>query len=111
MKKYILICFLTLIIVCMTACGIDDKNDSTPTSTPEPTHAVVTDDDAHYLIFLIQDIPVAKILVTETDTYDELKNYFPTIPEKEGYSYHWEKKEVYSSGNKEIYINAIEIKD
>lgn len=48
-------------------------------------------DYVHYLSFEVDGIEIAKMMTIPTDTYDSLKPYFPTIPEKIGYSGEWEK--------------------
>lgn len=48
-------------------------------------------DYVHYLSFEVDGIEIAKMMTIPTDTYDSLKPYFPTIPEKNGYSGEWEK--------------------
>lgn len=48
-------------------------------------------DYVHYLSFEVDGIEIAKMMTIPTDTYDSLKPYFPTIPEKIGYTGEWEK--------------------
>ena len=65
------------------------------------------DEIVHYLSFEIEGMEVAKIVVLPTDTYDTLKPYFPTIPEKEGYEGYWEKIDnVYSEDSSVVVIVA-----
>lgn len=50
---------------------------------------------------------ISRILVVSTDNYENLEPYFPTVPEKKGFVGYWEDiDEVYSSTQREIYINA-----
>ena len=108
MKKIISIIFACLTLCCLCSCGGEE-----PTSTPpssDPGHSVVQDTEAHYLIFMVENIEIEKMLVVSTDTFAELQAYFPTIPEKEGYNSYWEEKEIYSNEQKEIYINAYYVK-
>ena len=105
MKKIITLILTVLTLVCLTACGGGSESEPTPPNT-DPGHSVVQDTKAHYLIFMVENIEIERMLVVSTDTYENLQAYFPTIPEKEGYNSYWEEKEVYSSTQNEIYINA-----
>ena len=64
-------------------------------------------ENIHYLIFEVDGVEVARIIVLPTDTYDSLEPYFPTIKEKTGYDSFWERvDEVYVEGVKSIVISA-----
>ena len=111
MKKRFLAILLVVISVlcCMTACG--KKDDDSTKSNPNPGYDVVEDNEAHYLIFMVEANEVEKMLVVSTDNYENLEPYFPTVPEKEGFVGYWEDiDEVYSSTQREIYINAYYVK-
>ena len=100
MKKLLSIILLVLAMsVGLCACG-DNKEDE----------ETVTDKDAHYICFMVENGELGQMLVLPTDTYDALSVYFPLIPEKEGYTSYWEEKEVYSESEKIIYINAYYVK-
>lgn len=109
MKKRFIVLFLIMVVTmcCFSACG-DKKEDPV---NPNPGYDVVNDKEAHYLIFMIQATEIARMLVVSTDTYENLEAYFPTIPEEDGYTGYWEElSAVYSSTEKEIYINAYYVK-
>ena len=101
MKKCILLFMAVLSLFCLCSCTPDNGP-----VTSDPEYDIISDDEAHYLVFKIDEIEVAKILVVETDTYESLLPYFPTIPEKEGKESYWETIEIYSEDQKVIYINA-----
>lgn len=112
MKKRFLAVLLVVISVlcCMTACG--KNNDDANKPNPNPGYDVVEDNEAHYLIFMVEANEVEKMLVVSTDNYENLEPYFPTVPEKKGFVGYWENiEEVYSSTQKEIYINAYYVKN
>lgn len=103
MKKFLLILLTLLVCVCsfvgISACSKDDEEDS--------GYGIVEDDEAHYLVFLVESSTLATMHVISTDTYESLKPYFPLIPEREGYIGEWEViDEVYSEDTNYIYINA-----
>ncbi len=112
MKKILFIILAVFSLVCFSACNNDDNKggggDNNKPSDPTPTQVteVISDKKAQYLIFMVEGSEIAKMVVVETDTYEELKDYFPTIPEKEDSICYWEEKEVYSEDQNEIYINA-----
>lgn len=110
MKKRLIALFLIIAVAmcCFSACG-DKEEDPV---NPKPGYDVVEDDnEAHYLIFMVEAIEVEKMLVVSTDTYENLEAYFPTVPEKDGYIGYWEDlRYVYLSTEKEIYINAYYVK-
>ena len=117
MKKNILLMLIIVLSLSMLfSCGNDDvpSDSSTPPdsgepsdpTTPPPSYGVVDDEEAHYLIFKVEDIEIEKMLVVSTDTYESLEAYFPTIPAKEGFNAYWEEVAVYSDTQNTIYINA-----
>ena len=111
MKKNILIMLILVLSLGMLfSCGSTDIPDepTTPSdpTTPPPSYGVVDDEEAHYLIFKVEDIEIEKMLVVSTDTYENLEAYFPTIPAKEGFNAYWEEVAVYSDTQNTIYINA-----
>ena len=56
MKKIISIIFACLTLFCLCSCGGEE-----PTSTPpssDPGHSVVQDTEAHYLIFMVENIEI-----------------------------------------------------
>ena len=112
MKKNILLMLIIVLSLSMLfSCGNTtstppaSNKPSNPT-TPPPSYGVVDDEEAHYLIFKVEDIEVEKMLVVSTDTYESLEAYFPTIPAKEGFNAYWEEVAVYSDTQNTIYINA-----
>ena len=117
MKKNILLMLIIVLSLSMLfSCGStnvpsvpsappDSGKPSDPT-TPPPSYGVVDDEEAHYLIFKVEDIEIEKMLVVSTDTYENLEAYFPTIPVKEGFNAYWEEVAVYSDTQNTIYINA-----
>lgn len=114
MKKRFLAILLVVISVlcCMTACDKKDDDSTKPKPNPNPGYDVVEDNEAHYLIFMVEANEVGKMLVVSTDNYENLEPYFPTVPEKKGFVGYWENiEEVYSSTQKEIYINAYYVKN
>lgn len=65
-------------------------------------------DKEHFLSFYCEDKLIVKMRVLDSDTYESLKPFFPTIPEKEGYTAYWEKPTtVYDKSNKNIRIDAV----
>ncbi len=55
---------------------------------------------------------IARMLVVSNDNYEILEPYFPTAPDKDWFVGYWENiEEVYSSTQKEIYINAYYVKN
>ena len=115
MKKRFLAILLVVISVlcCMTACDKKDDDSTKPKPNPNPGYDVVEDNEAHYLIFMVEANEVEKMLVVSTDNYENLEPYFPTVPvpEKEGFVGYWEYiDEVYSSTQKEIYVDAYYLK-
>ncbi|MDY6394583.1 MAG: hypothetical protein SPL07_07135, partial [Bacteroidales bacterium] len=98
MKKIIILFLLILVLGSLYACNSENNTD--------PGHNVVKDKEAHYLVFVVENIEIEKMLVVETDTFENLQVYFPVIPEREGYTSYWEEKAIYSSTQKEVYINA-----
>ncbi len=109
-KRFLAILLVVIsVLCCMTACG--KKDDDSTKSNPNPGYDVVEDNEAHYLIFMVEANEVEKMLVVSTDNYENLEPYFPTVPEKEGFVGYWEDiDEVYSSTQREIYINAYYVK-
>ena len=110
MKKILALLLAVLTLFCLCSC---DGEESEPTPTPpntDPGHSVVQDTEAHYLIFMVENIEIERMLVVSTDTFENLQAYFPTIPEKAGYNSYWEETVVYSDTQKEVYINAYYIK-
>ena len=110
MKKNILLILIIVFSLSMLfSCG---KNNVPPSdapsnpATPSPGYGVVDDEEAHYLIFKVEDIEIEKMLVVSTDTYESLEAYFPTIPAKDGFNAYWEEVAVYSNTQNTIYINA-----
>ena len=103
MKKFLIILLaLVACVFCFTGCFGEKKE---PDATPDDE--IVTDTNAHYLIFVQEGAELEKMLVLPTDTYASLLPYFPLINEKEGYTASWEViSEVYSATLNEIYINA-----
>ena len=67
MKKRFLAILLVVISVlcCMTACGKKDDDSTKP--NPNPGYDVVEDNEAHYLIFMVEANEVEKMLVVSTD--------------------------------------------
>ena len=131
MKRTILIFICLFLLLSICACGrnnidtpdLPSNNDSTgdntgndsenQTENPDDGQYTRVDDSSehidliHYLSFEIEGTEVAKILVMSTDTYDSLKEYFPTIPEKDGFLGNWEKIDyVYSEDELIITICA-----
>ena len=117
MKKNILLMLIIVLSLSMLfSCGSTDNPSGSSSSsdsdepsdptTPPPSYGVVDDEEAHYLIFKVEDIEVEKMLVVSTDTYESLEAYFPTIPVKEGFNAYWEEVAVYSDTQNTIYINA-----
>ena len=117
MKKNILLMLIIVLSLSMLfSCGSTNVPSDTSTppdsgepsdpTTPPPSYGVVDDEEAHYLIFKVEDIEVEKMLVVSTDTYESLEAYFPTIPAKEGFNAYWEEVAVYSDTQNTIYINA-----
>lgn len=88
MKKKFLAILLVVISVlcCMTACGKKDDDSTNPDPNPDPNpdsnpgYDVVEDNEAHYLIFMVEAREVEKMLVVSTDNYENLEPYFPTVP-------------------------------
>lgn len=76
MKKRFLAILLVVISVlcCMTACGKKDDDSTKP--NPNPGYDVVEDNEAHYLIFMVEANEVEKMLVVSTDNYENLEPYF-----------------------------------
>ena len=112
MKKRFLAILLVVISVlcCMTACGKKDDDSTKP--NPNPGYDVVEGKGAHDRIVVVEANEVEKMLVVSADNYENLEPYFPTVPEKEGFVGYWEDvDEVYSSTQKEIYINAYYVKN
>ena len=115
-KNILLMLIIVLSLSLLFSCGSTDIPDvpttpSDPTTpseptTPPPSYGVVDDEEAHYLIFKVEDIEIEKMLVVSTDTYENLEAYFPTIPAKEGFNAYWEEVAVYSDTQNTIYINA-----
>ena len=125
MKK---ICFILTLIFILTLCSCDTPavnvptvpdnpiqgGEQTPTEpeTPEGEYGKVDDnsdqvDVIHYLSFEVEGVEIAKLFVMNTDTYDALKPYFPTVPEKDGYVGEWEKLDyVYDENEVVITISA-----
>ena len=117
MKKNILLMLIIVLSLSMLfSCGSTDNPSGSSSSsdsdepsdptTPPPSYGVVDDEEAHYLIFKLEDIEIEKMLVVSTDTYESLEAYFPTIPAKEGFNAYWEEVAVYSDTQNTIYINA-----
>ena len=105
MKKILVVLLAVLTLFCLCSCG-GKEPEPTPPNT-DPGHGVIKEDaDAHYLIFMVENIEIERMLVVSTDTFENLQAYFPTIPEKEGYNSYWEETVVYSDLQKEVYINA-----
>ena len=99
MKKGIVsfLAFLLLAVLCISMASCDEGVQIKDEEKKEE----------HYLVFYVENLEIAKMYVTEDDTYESLKPYFPTIPEKDGFTGAWEKVEsVYSEKDKEITINA-----
>ena len=77
-------------------------NSTTEFNTDTGSYGKTTDDiekidEIHYLSFEVEGVEIAKIIVMPTDTYESLFPYFPTVPEKKGYTGEWEKLDyVYS---------------
>lgn len=112
-KRFLAVLFVVIsVLCCMTACDKKDDDSTKPKPNPNPGYDVVEDNEAHYLIFMVEANEVEKMLVVSTDNYENLEPYFPTVPEKEGFVGYWEDiDEVYSSTQKEIYINAYYVKN
>jgi len=104
MKKILALLLAVLTLFCLGSCG-GEELEPTPPDT-DPGHSVVQDLEAHYLIFMVENIEIERMLVVSTDTFENLQAYFPTIPEKAGYNSYWEETIVYSDTQKEVYINA-----
>ena len=104
MKKILALLLAVLTLFCLCSCG-GEEPEPTPPDT-DPGHSVVQDAEAHYLIFMVENIEIERMLVVSTDTFENLQAYFPTIPEKVGYNSYWEETVVYSESQKEVYINA-----
>lgn len=83
-----------------------DPTTPSESTTPPQNYDVVDDEEAHYLIFKVEDVEIEKMLVVSTDTYESLEAYFPTIPAKDGFNAYWEEVDVYSETQNTIYINA-----
>ncbi len=90
--------------ICLFSCN--SSNHDSNTTNNNSGHSVVQDSEAHYLIFMVDTVEIEKMLVVPSDTFENIQDYFPTIPEREGYNSYWEEIEVYSDTQKEIYINA-----
>lgn len=99
----ILLLLVALLCYCCAGCGDEPPEDP---SYDDPGTSVVDPDKAHYLIFMVDGTEIAKMLVTEADTYESLEPYFPTIPEKDGYTSYWETVTVYDAKTENVYINA-----
>ena len=108
MKKILALLLAVLTLFCLCSCG-GEEPEPTPPDT-DPGHSVVQDAEAHYLIFMVENIEIERMLVVSTDTFENLQAYFPTIPEKAGYNSYWEETVVYSESQKEVYINAYYVK-
>ena len=108
MKKILALLLAVLTLFCLCSCG-GEEPESTPPDT-DPGHSVVQDTEAHYLIFMVENIEIERMLVVSTDTFENLQAYFPTSPEKAGYNSYWEETVVYSETQKEVYINAYYVK-
>lgn len=70
----LLLCILTMTFVaCKSSVKIDDKKTGT-----------------HYLVFIVDDTEILKMVVLKGETYEDLCPYFPTVPHKEGYIGYWD---------------------
>jgi hypothetical protein len=107
MKKILALLLAVLTLFCLCSCG--EEPEPTPPDT-NPGHGVDQDTEAHYLIFVVENIEIERMLAVSTDTFENLEPYFPTIPEKAGYNSYWEETVVYSDTQKEVYINAYYVK-
>lgn len=117
----VLILAMIFSILVLSSCGndveVENYTDSPSTLAPS-TNSVeeynqeakyeIKTDSYHYLIFCVDGREIGRMYVTDKDTYNSLKPYFPTIPTKNGQVGEWEELEkVYDSKNKEITINAV----
>ena len=123
-KIVLVACLALLMIVTFCACGNSNKGDANSPLSPDITSPETTDlpygagdhssNDAHYLDFYVDGTRVARMLVTEEDTYESLVAFFPIVPEKEGHEGTWEfsssefkrKQTVYSKTEKIIKLKA-----
>lgn len=132
MKKELKICSVVLVLFMLAGVMCSCFEDSTPAGTGSNSgsgsgsgsgsasssvpkfngnSADEYTSDVHYLEFYFDDELVARLAVNETDTYEDLAPFFPTIPQ--GYvGYEWETLDkVYDRKNKNIRITLVEIQE
>ena len=124
MKKILLTIVAALFLI--TACGGNNSpSAATPTnpgslssSQLDESSEISQDPDtgdydkiyenyAHFLLFEVDGVEIARMLTIPTDTYDSLAPFFPTIPEQQGFIGYWERVDkVYDSNVRLISIVA-----
>ncbi len=122
MKRAIILILSAIMMVAscaiLVACGEDNTSSSNqnPTEQKNPIYGFEDSDNYHYLVFKVKENEIARMLVVEGDTYEDLEPYFPLIDAEEdvtsddgkAYYFVWEKLDkVYDENKKEIKINAV----
>ena len=107
MKKFLLVLFVCVCaLACFSACSNGNENGGANNDN-DPNYGIVSDDEAHYIVFLVEAQEFARMHVVPTDTYESLEPYFPLVPDREGFIGEWEIiEDIYSDTSATVYINA-----
>lgn len=102
MKTKRIVAILLLLCCCVSvlvACG--DKN-------TKPVEVSQDDKSTHYLVFKQNGNEIFRMVVLEGETYEDLRPFFPTLPEDDQYIYYWpESATVWSDKELVQVINAV----
>lgn len=74
----------------------------------KPVQVSQDDKSTHYLVFKQNGNEIFRMVVLKGETYEDLRPFFPTLPEDDQYRYHWpEKATVWSDKELVLVINAV----
>ena len=89
MKKTKIISALAL--ASLISFGVSSCNSSGGSSQKSDDISIVeSDNETHFLRFMENNAEIARLVVLENETYNDLLPYFPTLTEEPGYVKYWD---------------------
>lgn len=70
----------------MNSCADDEQY----SENNQEIEIVKSEEDIHYLKFIENNVEILRIVVLENETYEDIRPFFPTLTEEEGYIKYWD---------------------
>lgn len=86
-----------LALASLLSFGLSSCNSSDGSSQKsDDINIVESDNETHFLRFMENNAEIARLVVLENETYNDLLPYFPTLTEEPGYIKYWDGDYTYT---------------